>query len=175
MVLELLAGHGLLTALQQRTRRISEALCARYMPETCYGLAELHALGLVRRDINQESLFLSRRVDGHFEAKLMSFGISKWLIDVGCFPRMDIADGAPVSKHVSHHRHSDAQLHPRLAKCLRGMASAAARTAKVLLSCFDTGHFALVTRPPGSFVRESTPNTFVTSAHDSPKHVATSD
>jgi serine/threonine-protein kinase len=80
MVLELLEGVDLLTALQQNTR-FSEELTARYMLETCEGLAEAHALGIVHRDIKPENLFLAQQVDGSHTVKLLDFGISKSLDD----------------------------------------------------------------------------------------------
>lgn len=80
MVLELLDGVDLLTALQQATR-LGEPLTARYMLETCEGLAEAHALGIVHRDIKPENLFLARQVDGAYTVKLLDFGISKSLDD----------------------------------------------------------------------------------------------
>lgn len=80
MILELLEGVDLLTSLQQNAR-FSEALTARYMLETCEGLAEAHALGIVHRDIKPENIFLARQVDGSFGVKLLDFGISKSLDD----------------------------------------------------------------------------------------------
>jgi serine/threonine-protein kinase len=80
MVLELLDGVDLLTALQQ-SGAFEEALAARYMLETCEGLAEAHALAIVHRDIKPENLFLARQVDGTYGVKLLDFGISKSIDD----------------------------------------------------------------------------------------------
>ena len=75
IVLELLDGVDLWTALQQSVR-FSPPLTARYMLDACEGLAEAHALGIVHRDIKPENLFLARQSDGTEMIKLLDFGIS---------------------------------------------------------------------------------------------------
>ncbi len=75
IVLELLDGSDLWTALQQSVR-LSAPLTARYMLDVCEGLAEAHSLGIVHRDIKPENLFLARQADGSEIIKLLDFGIS---------------------------------------------------------------------------------------------------
>jgi serine/threonine protein kinase len=75
IVLELLDGVDLWTALQQSVR-LSPPLTARYMLDACEGLAEAHALGIIHRDIKPENLFLARQSDGTELIKLLDFGIS---------------------------------------------------------------------------------------------------
>ena len=76
IVLELLDGVDLFTALQQN-HRLGAPLTARYIIEACEGLAEAHALGIIHRDIKPENLFLAREVDGTVGIKLIDFGVSK--------------------------------------------------------------------------------------------------
>src|SRR5262249_37204880 len=50
---------------------------AEYAIQTCEGLAEAHALGIVHRDIKPENLFLVERSGGLRTIKILDFGISK--------------------------------------------------------------------------------------------------
>ncbi|HEY2406538.1 MAG TPA: serine/threonine-protein kinase [Polyangiaceae bacterium] len=78
IALELLEGSDLREALS-RNGPLALPLVASYMTETCEGLAEAHAQGIVHRDIKPENIFLARGRDGSDVVKLIDFGISKQL------------------------------------------------------------------------------------------------
>ncbi|MBA3539482.1 MAG: serine/threonine protein kinase [Deltaproteobacteria bacterium] len=59
----------------------------RYLLHACEALAEVHALGIVHRDIKPGNLFLASRADGSTIVKLLDFGISK------SAPAWETADG----------------------------------------------------------------------------------
>ena len=76
MVMELLEGSDL-GALVDLQGPLPPALVAHYIVQTCEGIAEPHARGLVHRDLKPGNLFLERRLDGTPCIKILDFGIAK--------------------------------------------------------------------------------------------------
>ena len=54
---------------------IAEA--AGFVAQTCEGVAEAHALGMVHRDLKLKNLFLTKRPDGRPLVKILDFGVVK--------------------------------------------------------------------------------------------------
>ena len=84
IVMEYLEGRTLGRVLEDQGR-LDVATAAEYAIQTCEGLAEAHARGIVHRDIKPENLFLVERSQGWRVLKILDFGISKF----------DVARGAP--------------------------------------------------------------------------------
>lgn len=75
LIMEYLAGEDLATVIKRGPVSVHDA--ALYMMQTCVGLAEAHALGIVHRDIKPENLFVTQRPDGSPIVKVIDFGVSK--------------------------------------------------------------------------------------------------
>ena len=80
IVMELLEGEDLATVIH-RDGPIDIALAVQHVLQASEALAELHANGVVHRDVKPANLFLARRPDGSSRVKVIDFGVSK--IDVG--------------------------------------------------------------------------------------------
>jgi eukaryotic-like serine/threonine-protein kinase len=76
MVMEFLEGLDLGRLLVDQGS-IEPARAVDLVLQTCDGLAEAHALGIVHRDIKPTNLFVTRRRDGSELLKVLDFGISK--------------------------------------------------------------------------------------------------
>jgi serine/threonine protein kinase len=76
MVMEYLDGQSLYRVLQTQGP-LSIASAADYAIQTCEGLAEAHARGIVHRDVKPDNLFLIERSPGWRSIKILDFGISK--------------------------------------------------------------------------------------------------
>jgi serine/threonine-protein kinase len=76
MVLEYLDGRDLRSLLDE-DGPLPVAQAIDYLLQTCEGLAEAHALGMVHRDLKPENLFLIRLPDDTEVIKIIDFGISK--------------------------------------------------------------------------------------------------
>ena len=81
LVMELLEGETLDARLQRGPVAPAEARVV--LSQLCHGLAEMHALGIVHRDVKPENIFIARshRVDVPFTVKLLDFGLAKTLSD----------------------------------------------------------------------------------------------
>ncbi len=75
LVMELLKGETL-AAILGRDRRLSVERACRFLAPIAEALADVHAAGLVHRDISPSNVFLSRGPTG-IQPKLLDFGISK--------------------------------------------------------------------------------------------------
>jgi serine/threonine-protein kinase len=76
MVMEYLEGSDLGGVLRTRnTLDVHEAVT--YVLQACEAVAEAHSLGIVHRDIKPQNLFLTLKVDGSAQVKVLDFGISK--------------------------------------------------------------------------------------------------
>jgi eukaryotic-like serine/threonine-protein kinase len=76
LVMEHLEGCGLDQYLEQHGP-LGQAEAVDIVLQSCEGLAEAHAAGLVHRDIKPANLFLAYRPDGQFTVKILDFGIAK--------------------------------------------------------------------------------------------------
>lgn len=78
IVMELLDGADL-RAILQREGPLPRDRAVAYVRDACAALAEVHAAGIVHRDVKPENLFLARDRDGDGveKIKLLDFGISK--------------------------------------------------------------------------------------------------
>ncbi len=77
MVMELLEGRDLGTLVDQEGPLAVE-LVAHYVLQTCSGIAEPHARGMIHRDLKPANLFLERKPDGSPSIKILDFGIAKF-------------------------------------------------------------------------------------------------
>ena len=75
LVMELLEGLDLATVLRQGQLPIERAVL--YILEACVGVAEVHANGIIHRDIKPGNLFLTHRSDATPLVKVLDFGIAK--------------------------------------------------------------------------------------------------
>jgi len=76
MVMELLDGHDLSELLDERAQLPIEQAVS-YVIQTCTALSEVHAVGVIHRDVKPANLFVTKRTDGSARVKLLDFGISK--------------------------------------------------------------------------------------------------
>ena len=76
LVMELLEGEDLATALDQRGN-VSPATAARILLPIAHALAAAHEQGIVHRDLKPENIFLSSGQGGQTQPKLIDFGIAK--------------------------------------------------------------------------------------------------
>ena len=79
VTMELLEGESL-EQLRVREGRLSIPEAVHHVLETCVALAEVHALGIVHRDVKPENLYLARVLDGTVRLKLLDFGISSFAL-----------------------------------------------------------------------------------------------
>jgi serine/threonine-protein kinase len=77
IVMELLAGHDLDAALEQRGRLPYEE-AVDYVLQACAAVAEAHGAGIIHRDLKPGNLFLAQEPDGTV-VKVLDFGISKMI------------------------------------------------------------------------------------------------
>ena len=76
IVMEYLEGDDL-DNIVKRTGTLEIGDAVRYLLQACEALAEVHAQGMVHRDVKPANLFLAQRADGTRTVKLLDFGISK--------------------------------------------------------------------------------------------------
>ena len=82
MVMERLEGVDLAEALEaEGPFRVERAV--GFVLQACEAVAEAHALGIVHRDIKPGNLFLANKPNGSTVIKVLDFGISKSLDEVG--------------------------------------------------------------------------------------------
>ena len=85
-VMELLSGEDVAAAIARGPMPIETAV--ELILQTCEGLAEAHAHGMVHRDLKPRNLFLTRRVHASAIVKILDFGIAK--VTEGEGPQKDI-------------------------------------------------------------------------------------
>jgi eukaryotic-like serine/threonine-protein kinase len=83
LVMELLAGESLRERLQ-RAGCLSKRETVRIVSQVARALSRAHKLGIVHRDVSPNNVFLMKE-DGKASAKLLDFGIAKWVSE--CEPR----------------------------------------------------------------------------------------
>ena len=76
IVMELLAGEDLATALEQRGR-LSAVKAVRTLLPIAHALAAAHAKGIVHRDLKPENIFLQVTEGNNVQPKLVDFGVAK--------------------------------------------------------------------------------------------------
>ncbi len=76
LVLEPLHGEGLGARLR-RDLKLSVDFAVRLIVEAARGLAAVHALGLVHRDVKPDNLFLVEDEQGEVHVKVIDFGMAK--------------------------------------------------------------------------------------------------
>ncbi len=81
MLMELLVGEDLRTTLDREHTMAPERVAA-LAGQLASALAAVHAVGIVHRDLKPENIFLSQK-DGREQAKLLDFGIAKFLGQTG--------------------------------------------------------------------------------------------
>jgi serine/threonine protein kinase len=94
IVMEYLEGHSLAEQLEKHGA-LEVASAVEYAIQTCEGLAEAHARGIVHRDIKPENLFLVERAPGWRSIKILDFGISKVALAAGANVSTGIIMGSP--------------------------------------------------------------------------------
>ena len=77
MVMEYLDGQNLEKMIERGPLPLEQA--ADFVIQTCEGLTDAHARGIVHRDVKPENIFIVLR-DGWRTVKLLDFGISKALV-----------------------------------------------------------------------------------------------
>jgi serine/threonine-protein kinase len=78
MVMEHLEGRDLARVLKE-SGPLSVRASVNCMMQVCDALAHAHAAGIVHRDLKPANVFLEDRHDGKVHAKIVDFGISKFL------------------------------------------------------------------------------------------------
>jgi protein kinase-like protein len=86
LVMEYLEGETL-ADLIRREGPLDTQLIADILVPVAAALHEAHSLGIVHRDMKPENIFLTHSVHGHLHPKVLDFGISKVVGDVGS-PRL---------------------------------------------------------------------------------------
>jgi serine/threonine-protein kinase len=76
LVMDYLAGRDLKAVLTV-AGPLPISIAVDYVLQACAGVAEVHALSFVHRDLKLSNLFLTRRSDGEPLIKLLDFGIAK--------------------------------------------------------------------------------------------------
>lgn len=82
MVMEHLPGEDLQTRLE-RERRLDVTTGVMIGHQMARGLEKAHAAGVIHRDLKPANVFLTSRDNGSLLVKLLDFGVSKLLNDVG--------------------------------------------------------------------------------------------
>ena len=98
MVMEYLEGEDL-SARLHRCGRLPVAEAADFLIQTCAGLAEAHASGIIHRDIKPSNLFVTRTSDGSERIKVLDFGVSKFQLGDGGYHALTstgLAVGTPL-------------------------------------------------------------------------------
>jgi serine/threonine protein kinase len=82
MVMEHLPGEDLQTRLE-REKRLDVTTAVMVGHQMARGLEKAHAAGVIHRDLKPANVFLTTRDNGSLLVKLLDFGVSKLLNDVG--------------------------------------------------------------------------------------------
>ena len=94
IVMEYLEGRDLSDLLSERGRLpIPEAI--GYVLQAAEAVAEAHGLGIIHRDLKPANLFLTNRPDGSSCVKVLDFGISKVVGEVGSMTQTRAIMGTP--------------------------------------------------------------------------------
>jgi eukaryotic-like serine/threonine-protein kinase len=94
LVMELLAGEDLRTTLG-RENVLAPARVSRIGEQIARALAAVHRCGVIHRDLKPENIFLTSDAQGREVAKLLDFGIAKFLHEHPGTTREGVAHGTP--------------------------------------------------------------------------------
>jgi eukaryotic-like serine/threonine-protein kinase len=94
LVMELLFGEDLRTALGRESVLAPERV-SRIGEQIARALAAVHRCGVIHRDLKPENIFLTSDEQGREVAKLLDFGIAKFLHEKSGTAREGVAHGTP--------------------------------------------------------------------------------
>jgi len=81
VVTDMLRGMSLSTAISQsRIKTVAQAMSV--LMQVCDAFAELHAFGVIHRDVKPDNIFLISRSDGKLEVKTLDFSVSELSYDI---------------------------------------------------------------------------------------------
>jgi serine/threonine protein kinase len=79
LVMELLSGVGLDTALKRQNPPMTASALAFIMADVARALAAAHRAGVVHRDLKPTNIYLHKERDGKPQPKVLDFGVSKFV------------------------------------------------------------------------------------------------
>jgi len=95
IAMELLDGVDLARAIDERP--LAPVVAVDYVVQACVAIAEAHANGIVHRDLKPANLFVTKRLDGSPQIKVLDFGIAKASLGGDTsLTRTDAVIGTPV-------------------------------------------------------------------------------
>jgi serine/threonine-protein kinase len=94
LIMELLEGEDLRTIVT-RSGVLSPAVVSTIGEQVASALAAIHSVGIVHRDIKPDNIYLVRKSDGSQIAKLIDFGIAKFLTAQEGMTREGMTLGTP--------------------------------------------------------------------------------
>jgi serine/threonine-protein kinase len=94
LVMELLEGEDLRTIIT-RSGVLSPVMASTIGEQVASALAAIHSVGIVHRDIKPDNIYLVRKPDGSQIAKLIDFGIAKFLTSSEGMTREGMTLGTP--------------------------------------------------------------------------------
>jgi eukaryotic-like serine/threonine-protein kinase len=151
LIMELLAGEDLRSVITRegvmnpiRVSAIGEQMAA--------ALGAIHRAGILHRDLKPDNIFLIRRPDGSEKAKLLDFGIAKFLTDKEGMTRAGMTLGTPeymapeqiLSSGTPGPRADIYSLGMLMYECLAGAPAFTATTTAAILR----GHISEPIVPP---------------------------
>ncbi|MGE5182830.1 MAG: serine/threonine-protein kinase, partial [Acidobacteriota bacterium] len=94
LVMELLEGEELRSVLH-REIRLAPARVVAIGEQIASALAAVHGVGIIHRDLKPENIFLTKDADGRELAKLLDFGIAKFVNEAQGVTRDGMTVGTP--------------------------------------------------------------------------------
>jgi eukaryotic-like serine/threonine-protein kinase len=94
LIMELLPGQDLRSVISREGVMAPERVCS-IGEQMASALAAVHRCGILHRDLKPDNIFLSRDKDGRETAKLLDFGIAKFLTEGEGMTREGLTLGTP--------------------------------------------------------------------------------
>ncbi len=144
LVMELMNGHTLETELRRGGSLSPERTAAILIP-VCEALAEVHAAGIVHRDISPENIYLHQGKKGEV-VKLLDFGLSKMLGDPSGPTHLSLTMPGSVAgtpAYIAPERLMDKGCDGRSDIYSLGVIMYRMLSGKLPFDPADAGHFAL--------------------------------